>query len=367
VAEEPRTPSESDATGRSGDRVHPAIALAGAYAWRLIAIGVVGLALLWLLRETRVVFLPLVVALLMTRALAPVSGWLGRHRWPSGVAALTTLVGFLVLVGGLFALVVPSVVDEIDSVGPTVTAALDDVEDWLVDDSPFELSRESVERIRERVGEATARALESSGGVTVDRATIVAEVLTGALLALILTFFLLRDGRRFVSWATGRIRPTRRARTRNALERAWSALAGYLRGATLLGVVESATIGLALWLAGGGLVAPVMLLTFLGAYVPLVGATAAGVVAVLVALVTGGTGAAVIVAVVVVVVQQLDNDLLAPVIYGRALSLHPAVILVSVVAGGALFGLAGTILAVPLVAVTSNAIAGYRSPDRAPT
>lgn len=342
--------------------VHPAIATAGAYAWRLIAIGVVALAVLWFLRETRVVFLPLVVAVLLTRALSPVVTRLRRHRWRPGLAALSALVGFFVLVAGLLALVVPSLVGEIDSVGPTLTRAVDDVEDWLVDDSPFEISRESVDRVRDRVGDATARALSSSGGVSLDRATVVAEVITGSLLAVILTFFLLRDGGRFVDWVCGRARPGRRDRLRRALDRSWSTLAGYLRGATLLGVVESIAIGLALWLSGGALVAPVVLLTFVGAYVPLVGATVSGVIAVLVALVTGGTGSAVAVAVVAVLVQQLDNDLLAPVIYGRALSLHPVVILVSVVAGGALFGLAGTILSVPAVAVAVNAVQAYRAP-----
>jgi predicted PurR-regulated permease PerM len=344
-------------------RVHPAVATAAAYAWRLVVIGIVVLALLWFLRETRVVFLPLVVALLLVRALSPVSGWLRRHGWRPGLASLVTLVAFLALVAGLLALVVPSFVGEVDAVGPTLTDAVDDVEDWLVEDSPFELSRESVDRMRERIGDATSRALSSSDGVTLDRATVVAEVVTGSILALILTFFLLRDGRRFVDWATGGIASPRRERVRRALDRSWATLAGYLRGATLLGVVESALIGLTLAVSGGSLVAPVMLLTFLGAYVPLVGATVSGVVAVLVALVTGGTGSAVAVAVVAVLVQQLDNDLLAPVIYGRALSLHPVVILVGVVAGGALFGLAGTILAVPALAVALNATQGYRQAD----
>src|SRR5690606_28540135 len=131
-------------------------------------------------------------------------------------------------------------------------------------------------------------------------------------------------------------------------------LGAYLRGAALLGVLESITIGSALFFAGGGLVAPVMLLTFVGAFVPIVGATLAGVVAVLVALVTGGVGTAIVVAIVAIVVQQLDNDVLAPVIYGRALTLHPVAILLGVVAGGALFGLVGTIPAVPVIAVAIN-------------
>lgn len=121
-------------------------------------------------------------------------------------------------------------------------------------------------------------------------------------------------------------------------------------------MLESIIIGLTLLLTGSGLVAPVMLLTFLLAFIPIVGAIAAGVIAVLVALVTAGLWAAVIVAIVAIVVQQFDNDLLAPVIYGRALALHPVVILLSLTAGGGLFGLVGTILAVPVVAVLTNVV-----------
>jgi hypothetical protein len=122
----------------------------------------------------------------------------------------------------------------------------------------------------------------------------------------------------------------------------------------MLGIVEATIIGVTLFLAGGDLVGPVVIITFLGAFIPIIGAFLAAVIAVLVALVTGGVGTAVIVAIVAFVVQQLDNDLLAPVIYGRALSLHPVSVLLSVVAGGALFGLAGTVLAVPVVAVVVN-------------
>jgi predicted PurR-regulated permease PerM len=106
-----------------------------------------------------------------------------------------------------------------------------------------------------------------------------------------------------------------------------------------------------------------MILTFLAAFVPIVGAITAGVVAVLVALVTGGVGSAAIVAIVAIAVQQLDNDVLAPWIYGRALRLHPVVILVSVVAGGALFGIAGTLLAVPVVAVVVNVFKELTVPE----
>jgi predicted PurR-regulated permease PerM len=95
----------------------------------------------------------------------------------------------------------------------------------------------------------------------------------------------------------------------------------------------------------------VAVFTFLAAFVPIVGAVVAGVVAVLAALVGGGPGAAVVVAAVALVVQQLDGDLLAPLIYGRATKLHPAAVLVAIATGTAIGGLAGAVLAVPLATV----------------
>jgi predicted PurR-regulated permease PerM len=271
------------------------------------------------------------------------------------------MLGFFVLLVGIVSLAVPSFADEVDSIGPTLTRAVDDVEDWLVQDSPIQISRPSIERVRERVGDEARNLLRSSSDTDIaDRATIVAEVITGSVLALILTFFMLRDGRRFVDWCCAKVDPPTDVRLRRSLQSAWATLAGYLKGATMLGALESVLIGLTLWIAGGGLVGPVMIVTFLGAYVPLIGAVVTGCVAVLVALVTGGTGAAIAVAVVALLVQQFDNDLLAPVIYGRALNLHPVVILLGVVAGGALFGVVGTVLAVPVIAVAVNASKAFR-------
>jgi predicted PurR-regulated permease PerM len=344
-------------------RVHPLVDRLGAYSWRLIGIGIVLVALAWLLSRMRVVVIPVVVALFLTRALAPVAGWLRRRGWRPGLAAAVSLLAFFVVLGGLSAAIAPSLADEAESLGPTLTEAIDDVEDWIVEDGPFEVSRGTVDRLRERTGERLDALRRESDGAVLEGATLVAEIVAGLILALLLTFFMLRDGARFAAWAIGRARPERRVRLRRAAEGGWTALGGYLRGAALLGVLEAVVIGITLFAVGGGLVAPVMLLTFTAAFIPLVGAVAAGVVATLVALVTAGTIPALIVAVVALVVQQLDNDVLAPVIYGRSLSLHPVVVLLSLVAGGALFGFGGTVLAVPLVAVTVNAIKQFNRPE----
>lgn len=360
------TEPTEDMLHERGSLVPPGLERAAAYAWRLIVIGIVVLAGLWLIREARVVFFPIVIAVFITRALSPISGWLRRHGWRPGLAAAVSMIGFFAMLGGVLTIAGSSFADEAESIRPTLVEAVDDIEDWLVDDSPFDVSRENVDRVRERVSTEFDRFTSSSDGTIVDQATLVAEVFTGFLLAIILTFFMLRDGRRLADWVAGLGVGDRPDRISRSLESAWAALAGYLRGASLLGIVEATVIGLTLWIVGGSLIAPVMVFTMLGAFIPIVGATMAGVVAVLVALVTAGTGPAVVVALVVLVVQQIDNDLLAPIIYGRALSLHPVVILISVVAGGALLGLVGTILAVPVVAVVFNAAREYRATPAQP-
>lgn len=339
---------------RGRGRVDPRVELLAAYCARFIVIAIVGLAVLWLVRELRVVAAAVVVALILTRILSPVAGWLRHRGWRPGLAAMASLVAFILVLAGLVAAITPVVMDEADSLGPTMEEAVDQIEDWLVEDSPFDVDRNTLERLRERGRTGIDRLLNVSGETLIDGASIAGEILTAVLLAFVLTFFMLREGGRFVTWLLGWFRAPRRASLRRAADQGWETLASYLRGVAILGVVESIIMGLTLLLTGAGLVAPVMLVTFLLAFIPIVGAIVAGLIAVLVALVTANVWAAVIVAVVAIVVQQLDNDLLAPVIYGRALALHPVVILLSLAAGGALFGLVGTILAVPVVAVATN-------------
>jgi predicted PurR-regulated permease PerM len=206
------------------------------------------------------------------------------------------------------------------------------------------------------------RSSARGGGSIASGALVAGEVIVGSLLSLVVTFFFLKDGRRFVDSAIRRFRPSHRDVARRAAERGWDGAGGYLRGAALLGIVESIAIGLAILLVGGRLVVPVMVLTFLAAFIPIVGALAAGIMAILVTLVTAGTVPALIVAAVALVVQQLDNDLLAPVVYGRALQLHPLVVLLGIAAGGSLFGFVGTFFAVPVLA--GDAQRAGRDPPR---
>lgn len=311
---------------------------------------VVGLAVLLagaLLWKLRLVVLPVFIALLLATVLTPPVVALERRGWPSAVATAGVFLAFLAALAAVLTLVVPPTVDELSSTGSALQDGLDEVERWLVD-GPLDLNRSTVQRYTDDPG-GTLADLARSSSASLTRSVVVAgEVVAGALLSLVLTFFLVKDGRDLQRWLLDRTATDHRPLLGELAAAGWSALTGFLRGAALLGVVEAIIIGVTVWLVGAPLALPVAVFTFLGAFFPIVGAVTAGAVAVLVTLATQGFGAALIVLAVAVVVQQLDNDLLAPFIYGRSLQLHPLVVLVVLTAGGAVGGIAGAFLAVPL-------------------
>ena len=327
-------------------------------------IGAVAVAAVWLIGQLLVLVLPLVVALLLTRVLMGPSNWLRSHGWPRSVAALTALLAFGVVVGGLSALAAPIVGGELSTVGPAVTDGIGEVEGWIVDRAPGSITRADLESYRSAAF-SQARDRLSRNGMLTEAVTLAVEVPAGLVLAVVLTFFFVRDGQDFLDSGTRRLPERHRPRAAAMGRSAWETLGGYLRGAALLGAVEAAIMGGVLALVGSDLVVPVMALTFIGAFVPFVGAIVAGVVAVLIALVSVGPTGALIVGITAIVVQQFDGDLLAPFVYGRSLRIHPVVVLVSVVAGGALFGFIGAVLAVPAVSVAINAGAAARDLDEA--
>ena len=350
--------------GGHGTVVNPAIDRLAAYSWRLLVIAAALAGALWLAGQIWVAFGPLVVTLFLTRILAVPAAWL-RKRLPATLAAATALVGFLLLLGGVLTGIGVAASNEFSDLGPTVSRAVDDLERWLVEDSPFDIEAADIERYRQEASDRIGAALRASGGAVAAGAAVAAEVTLALVLGLIVTFFALKDGNRFLGWVRDQLPEERRELAARLAAQAWRTLGGYLRGAALLGLVEGVVIAVTLTLVGAELAIPMALVTFLAAFVPVVGAIVAGVLAVLVALATAGGTAALVVSAVALVVQQIDNDVLAPVVYGRALELHPVIVLLAILAGGSAFGLPGSFLAVPVVAVAVNVAAEARRYQRA--
>ena len=321
-------------------------------------VGAAILATVLLLARLRLVVLPLFVAFLLATALRPVARFLEQRKVPKGFATLLAFLAFFAVLGGIGTLVGKGLGNEVKQVGPTVTKGVDDVQRWLVE-GPLSLEQAQIDQFRQQASESARRA----GPGLIAPAVAVVEVLAGILLALITSFFLVKDGPELEEKFLRRFPERHRAKTKRAGRAARRALGGYLKGAATLGAVEGVIIAITIAVVGGRLAIPMLLLTFLGAFIPVVGAILSGTVASLVTLVTAGPKEALIVAVVALVVQQLDNDLLAPFIYGRSVSLHPLAILLSIATGATLGGIAGTFLAVPVLAVIVAVASALRQGD----
>jgi predicted PurR-regulated permease PerM len=325
---------------------------AAAWSWRLLVVAAAILATVLLLARLRVVVLPLFAACLLATALRPPTRFLEQRGVPKGIATLLSFLGFFAVLGGIGLLVGKGIGNEAKELGPTLSKGFDDVQRWL-QDGPLGLEQSQIDQFRQRAGDS----LQKAGPGLIAPAVALVEVLAGTLLALVSSFFLVKDGPKLEAAALSRLPERHRDRAKRAGRAARRALGGYLKGAAALGALEGTIIAIAIVVVGGRLAIPVALLTFVGAFVPVVGAIMSGLVATLVTLVTAGPREAVIIAVVALVVQQLDNDLLAPFVYGRSVQLHPLAILLSIATGATLAGIAGTFLAVPLTAV-AVAVAG---------
>jgi predicted PurR-regulated permease PerM len=361
TAREERVAQPDDRSqNKRDDGFYPVVARVGAYSWWLIGIGIVLLAVLWLMARLWVLVLAAAVAALLSRALDPPARYLRARGLPRALVAVSVLLGFVLVLGGIVAVLVPSIANEFEDLGPTIENALDDVENWLVEDSPFDVSRQDVQDFRDEADERVGELLESQSGTLISGTILIFEVFAGIVLALVTTFFILKDGDRFGDWFVRRFPRHRQDLASRLGARAWRTLGGYLRGSATLGLIEGIIIGTTVWLVGGSLALPVGVITFFAAFVPFAGALVAGVIAILVTLVTAGFGGAVVVAIVALVVQQLDNDLLAPWVFGKNLELHPLIVLVAITAGGTLFGPFGAFLGVPVSAVLINIFAESR-------
>jgi predicted PurR-regulated permease PerM len=210
----------------------------------------------------------------------------------------------------------------------------------------------AADRLRERAG--------GMAGDAVAGASSLAGALASVVLVAFLCFFLVQDGRRLWTWLVELAPDSRREAIDEGGRRAWTSLTAYTRGVVFVATVDAVLIGAVLLLTGIPLALPLIVLTWLAAFFPIIGAIVAGVAAVLVALVAGGPTDALIVGAAIVVVQQVEGNILYPVLIGPRLKLHPIVVLVSVAAGGTIAGIAGAFLAVPVATVCGALLAFHR-------
>ena len=328
---------------------------AAGWSWRLLVCAAAAFAVLALLAYLDVIVLPALVAITIAPALTPLARVLRARGFGRAAPAIALVTGLLVL-AALVTIVTASISASYEDLQASARQGYEDVLERL-EEPPFNLSLEQ----QRDVGASLQRAWRGGATYVVSGARSTASVVAGLLLAVILLFFILRDGRAFWDGIVRRFPAASRASVDRAGERAWYVLGGFVRGTALIAAIDATLIGIGLWILGVPLVFALAVLIFLGSFIPFVGATITGLVAVLVALADGGLTTALLALAIVLGVQFLEGNFLQPVIQSRTVDLHPVVIVLAVAAGGSLYGILGAYLAVPVTAVAVAVLASLEA------
>ncbi|GAA1611761.1 AI-2E family transporter [Actinoplanes couchii] len=295
---------------------------------------------------------PIVIALLLTTLTWPPVRFLRKHNWPPALAAaLVTLLFLVIAIGTIVGIALP-VGAKSGELADQVVEGIGQVRDWL-NGPPFNISDAEV---NEYLNTGVAKLQESVGSIASATLTGVGSFFNGLLntvLALFLMFFFLKDGPRFLPWLSRQL-PGRLSRdVPTVAGRSWDVLGSFVRSQAIVGLLDAVLIGLGLLVLGVDLWLPLAVLTFVTAFVPIVGALFAGFVAVIITFVTDGWTDALIVLAIIVIVQQLEGNVFQPMLQSRSLGLHAGVVLLAVTLGSSLYGIVGALLAVPAAAIVA--------------
>ena len=341
------------------DAVPRGLAVASAVTLRAVIVigGIVLLALF--AKRMMVVVIPVIVALLLATLLAPLAGWLRTHRVrPALASALAVGLALLVFLG-LWAVVIPPFVSQVPDLVENVQQGAGKLGDAA---APLGLSDREVQNAIQK-GRDELQGSKAAGKVLTG-AMLLVQWAAAVILIVVLTFFFIKDGTQLRDWTVSLFAEQRRPVLRDISDRAWSALATYVQGVFLVATIDAVLIGIVLLIVGVPIAFPLIVLTFIAAFFPIIGSVLAGAAATLVALVSGGFVDAAIVLGAIIAIQQLEGNVFYPMVVGKRLQLHPVAILLALTAGGVLAGVAGAFLAIPVAAVVSAVLDYVRTRRR---
>ncbi len=324
--------------------------IAAEWSWRLLLVAGVIAVVIFLIIQLRLIIIPLLVALLLGALLVPFSEFLQRHRWPKWLAVTVAMLSALTFVGGLLTLGISQIVRGSDELAAQTVVAWEEFRAWLLE-GPFNITEQQLNAFVEQViGSA-----QQDGSVLLSGALTVGSTLghfiTGMLLALFATLFILIDGRGIWRWVVRTFPRRAQAAVDGAGRAGWATLENFVKVQILVATIDAIGIGLGAFLLGVPLAVPIAILVFLGSFIPIVGAVVTGALAVFVALVYNGPVIALIMLAIVLLVQQVEGHVLQPLIMGTAVKVHPLGVVVAVATGSLLAGIPGALFAVPVAAV----------------
>jgi len=338
--------------------------VASEWAGRAIVVALAGYLVIRIIERLFLLSSAIVLALFLSAVLQPLVARLRAMGVQRSLAAGLVLVAGIIVFGLVGWFVGYQISSHASTLGDQIIQFINQTSDWLKT-GPLHLHQADLDNaianlqkvIREHQGQLLSGALQT--------AQTVLEFIGGLLLALLTTFFLLRDGEEIWSWVT-RLFPKPAQRPVHAAGRnGWRTLGGYVRGLVTIAVIHAVTITIVLVILRVPLAPALGVLIFLGSFIPLLGLTISGAICVAITLLEHGLAAAVVVAIVIIVLLQVEGHLLQPLIMSRAVEIHPLAVALSVTAGTILGGIGGALVAVPFVAFTNSFVKSLKAPQAA--
>lgn len=333
-------------------------------AQALLVLALVSVVIL-VLTQVPLVLTPILLSLILASAISPMVLWLTRHRWPRAVAVLTSFVAILAVFAGVITGIVFLIRSQSKELVAQADIGIDRLHGFLVQ-GPYSITDAQINSIRDSIQKFILSA--SFGNEALTGLRVAAEVTVGAILMAVILFFFLKDGEKIRNFLFGFLPAAQRTKAHIAADHGAVVLGGYVRGTALVAFTDALIIGVALAILHVPLALPLAAFVFIGGFIPIVGATAAGTLAVVVALIFNGPVPGLVVIIILVGANQLEHHILQPLLMGKVLRIHGLVIILALTVGTTLAGLVGALLAVPLTAVGWSIIKVWTGRDTlAPT
>jgi predicted PurR-regulated permease PerM len=356
----------SDASDQPGRRNDPLdwLRVEAIIAARLLIIGLAAAAAVWLALQVQFIATAVVLGFAEVALLWPLARWLRRKKVPAVLAALACVLLFLAFFVGLLVFVITEVFDSWPRIVRAITGSVNEINDWL-ESGPFGLDTQNVQNLLDELQSRLGGLLGNVTSAAATGLTLVGNFVTVILIATFFTIFALTSGDKLWRQFVSILSPAHQAPAQAAFRAALRIAGNWFYASTITGLVDGMFVGVGLLILDVPLAVPIGALTFLMAYVPLVGATLAGVVAVAVALFSGGFSTALWALAIIIVVQQIEGNVLAPLLMSRALNFHPLIVLVLTTTAAAAFGLVGLFLAVPVSGAIAGGVMAWRRTTKA--
>ncbi|MCW2781027.1 MAG: hypothetical protein JWR35_1476 [Marmoricola sp.] len=348
---------EAGASNFSRAEVPWAVDLAAAWAWRFVIIVIAVGIVLFLIQFFAVIMLPLVIALFVAALMAPVVNAIHGIGVPRKLAALVVVLGGVALIALLLTFIGTQVSQGIDDLSQQVVDGLGKIRDWL-QTGPLHASDSQIDKYVKSAQDFIQK--QGTGADIIGNVTTVgkaaADILAGFFIILFSSYFFLADGKLIWAWVVRLFPRAARLRVDSSGRVAWHSLTQFVRATVLVAGTDAIGVMIIAAILKVPFVSAIGVLVFIGAFIPLIGATLSGTVAVLVALVAHGPVVALIMLGGVVLVQQIEAHVLQPFLMGRFVSVHPLGVIVAIAAGVIVAGIPGALIAVPLTAALNAVV-----------